>query len=96
MQEMDLSVEEVFANQLVRMVKGLPFEDVFQESSGSSQPGSVMHQENSQRALKVANNVEYPSKADLLHSQGRVPHTLFGRRPYIRAGIGGRMTRYRS
>ncbi len=47
-------MEEVFANQLVTMVKGLPFGDIFQEASGSSQPGSVMHQENSQRALKVS------------------------------------------
>ena len=53
MQEVDLAVEEVFANQLVTMVKGLPFGDVYQEVSGSTQPGPVMHQENSQRALKV-------------------------------------------
>ena len=33
-------MEEVFANQLVTMVKGLPFGDIFQEASGSSQPGS--------------------------------------------------------
>ena len=52
-QEIDLAVEEVFANQLVTMVKGLPFGDIFQEASSSRQPGSVMHQENSQRALKA-------------------------------------------
>ena len=46
-------MEEVFANQLVTMMKGLPFGDIFQEASSSRQPGSVMHQENSQRALKA-------------------------------------------
>ena len=62
-------MEEVFANQLVTMVKGLPFGDIFQEVSGSSQPGSVMHQENSQRALKVclmrAHLTDRPSASSL-------------------------------
>jgi len=48
-------VEEVFANELVSMVKNLPYGDIFQEVStnGQSSPVSVMHQENSQRAFKV-------------------------------------------
>ena len=46
-------MEEVFANQLASMVKGLPFGDLFQEASASSAPVSLMHQENSHRALKV-------------------------------------------
>ena len=61
LQEVDLSVEEVFANQLVTMVKGLPFGDIFQEVTGNSQPGSVIHQENSQRALKVGVMDDYLS-----------------------------------
>ncbi len=55
MQEIDLAVEEVFANELVSMVKNLPYGDIFQEAAtnGRSEPVSAMHQENSQRALKV-------------------------------------------
>ncbi len=52
-------MEEVFANQLVTMVKSLPFGDIFQEAPSGSQPGSVMHQENSQRALKVISTEIY-------------------------------------
>ena len=53
MQEIDLALEEVFANQLVSMAKGMPFGDLFQEASASPAPVSLMHQEDSQRALKV-------------------------------------------
>lgn len=52
-QEIDLAVEEEFANQLVSLVKSLPFGDIYQEATASLAPVSLMHQENSQRALKV-------------------------------------------
>ncbi len=46
-------VEEVFANQLVNLVKGMPLGDLFQEAPACPAPVSVTHQESSQRALKV-------------------------------------------
>ena len=59
-------MEEVFANQLVSMVKGMPFGDLFQEASASPAPVSLMHQENSQRALKVGYTMSAP--------EGIIPH----------------------
>ena len=85
-------MEEVFANQLVSMVKGLPFGDIFQESSSSSQPGSVMHQENSQRVLKVGRH-ESTSQAALLQCQGRVANMLIGSRRLFGGRLGS--ARYR-
>ena len=48
-----MAVEEDFANQLVSMLKSLPIRDIFQEATTSLAPLSLMHQESSQRALRV-------------------------------------------
>lgn len=53
LQEVDLAIEEEFANQLVSMLKSLPIRDIFQEATTSLAPLSLMHQESSQRALRV-------------------------------------------
>ena len=53
LQEVDLAVEEEFANQLVSMLKSLPIRDIFQEATTSLAPVSLRHQESSQRALRV-------------------------------------------
>ena len=53
LQEVDLAVEEEFANQLVSMTRSLPIRDIFQEAASSPAPVSLVHQESSQRALRV-------------------------------------------
>ena len=48
-----MAVEEEFANELVHMIRNLPIRDIFQETTTTPTPVSLVHQESSQRALRV-------------------------------------------
>ena len=56
-----MAVEEEFANQLVSMLKSLPIRDLFQEATTGLAPVLLLHQESSQRALRV---ITKPSPQD--------------------------------